>query len=1015
MPFVGAGVSISVCDRTTGQTLFPGWRDLLERAAARLDEERDGRKASYANAVRGLLGLGKPEEYLRAAQHAREGLGASWYGFLKGQLNPPRHRADEGSLETARAVWGLGSRLIVTTNYDRVLHWACPQPDDLSYWDIEATAEQAGALRRQVQSPVVWHLHGFIDNAANMILTPGGYDLLYPKSDGAQGRYRAALATLRTYLATHTFLFVGFGLEDAHFVRQLAEVHEIFSGAPGPHYALVHAAEEARVRALGLPVELLTFEDFGPPLVDLLREMSKVAADVARHSVATGEPALSPEAKPLAEPPLYSARNAVFSVPFLSKGEQFVGREELLRAVREQFTRGARTGLGRTAALLGLGGLGKTQLAVEYAYRHSDDYPNGVIWLNADQDIDAQLVELAERARWIAPEVEHKFKLEVARQRIQSYSDCLLVFDNLETLDAVRDYLPRQGVEPHILVTSRTEQTGFISVALDPLDEELSLRLLTQEAMQEPTGETEKGAAREIVEALGGLPLALELAGAYLRNRPVGWAQYRDLLRHDFKSAVPYKFYGGGGTRHDADLYATLRMSEEVVAGEPLLVEILDVLTWSGSSPMGYSLLQSLLGTPAIAALTDALGLGCALRLLKKTPAADSYAIHRLVREERRSSTTPSDRPDWVDTVCQRLSKWFGDAREEFTTMLLFEAELDHLNAWHENASAYASHHTCRLTWLQAYPPHQRGDFKESKRILEKAIQLFEKARPEDYELEVNLLHDLGIIEYKLGDYTLAFDYVQKALTVAQELFGEDGRQTAKEHSAISGAYSGKYQYKRGLEHAQKALAIMRSIGNESPDNIVEALNQAAIAYRGLSNYKEALKHWEECFEIQKASYGLQHPNTALLLNNLGLIYGDMGDNDNALKFSLDSLNTVRELGMDSRPEMLAPLNNIGTIYARQKQYELAREHLETCLILSKTLLGDLHQGTVTTASNLADVLYLSGHPVEAFRLLEEYLQKLPKSHAYFAQLKHARQRMLSQPVRPGFRSPSGKKGKKKR
>jgi tetratricopeptide (TPR) repeat protein len=1012
IPFVGAGVSMSVLDRKTGRPLFPGWRELLERAAARLEGERDRRKASHASVVRGLLGIGGAENYLEAARHAREGLGASWYGFLKTQLDPPRQSADGESLETARAVWGLGSRLVVTTNFDRVLHWACPEREELSYWSIEAAAEQIEALRGPTRRPSVWHLHGFIDKATDIILTPGGYGLLYPTRDGAEGKYRAALAALRAYLATHSFLFVGFGLEDAHFVRQLAEVHEIFQGAPGPHYALVHAEEEARVRALGLPVELVTFEDFGPPLVKLLREMGEAAAPRGATEDEEGGAAGAPVA---VAPPAYGPHNTPFSVPFAPKGEQFVGREELLLAVHEQLTRGTRTALGRTAALLGLGGLGKTQLAVEYAFRHRDDYPGGVVWLNADQDIEAQLVELAERARWVAPEVEHKFKLDVARRRVQSHPDCLVIFDNLEALDAVRAYMPKQGVESYLLVTSRTEQPDFVSVPLNPLDKELSFRLLTQEAKQEPSGEAERRAADEIVEALGGLPLALELAGAYLRNRPVGWAQYRDLLRHDFKSAVPYKFYGGGGTRHDADLYATLRMSEEAVAGEPLLVEILDVLTWSGTAPMGYSLLRALLGDPDIGPLTDALGLGCALRLLQKTPGADSYAIHRLVRQQRRSSTTLDDCPEWVDTICQKLGKWFEGTRTEFTAMLRFEAEVNHLNAWYEHALHFAPGYVCRLTWLQAYPSQQRGDYKESRRILEKAYQLFEKEKLGDRELEVNLFHDFCAIETVLGDYALAFRHGQKALITAQELFGEDGKKTGREHAAISKVYVEKSQHRHALEHGQKALAISRSTSDE-PLHVTVALNQIAVSYRGLGNYKEAIKHWEECLEIQKAVYGYQHPFTAALLSNMGLIHADIGDYDSALKFSLDGLNILYELGMDSRPEMVGTLNIIGVIYLRQKQYELAIDYLERCLPLSKTLLGDLHQRTVMAASNLADALYFSGRRRdEALHLIEEYVHKLPKEHAFFAYLKNMRRQILSQPVRPGFRQSSGKKQRKKK
>jgi tetratricopeptide (TPR) repeat protein len=1014
VPFVGAGVSMSVLGRATGRPLFPSWRELLERAAARLEGERDKRKASRAGVIRGLLGLGEAGDYLEAAKHAREGLGASWYGFLKTQLNPPRESADDQSLETARAVWELGSRLVITTNFDRVLHWACPRPEDLSYWNIEAPAEQIGALRLPAQRPVVWHLHGFIDKATDIILTPGGYDLLYPTRDGAEGKYRAALAALRAYLITHTFLFVGFSLDDAHLVRQLAEAHEIFEGAPGPHYALVHAAEEARVRALGLPVELVAFEDFGPPLVKLLREMGAAAA-AARDAGGVDEGAAAGETV-TAAPPAYGPHNTPFSVPFAPKGEHFVGREELLRAVHEQLTRGTRTGLGRTAALLGLGGLGKTQLAVEYAFRHKDDYPGGVVWLTADQDLDAQLVELAARARWVAPEVEHKFKLEVARQRVRSHPDCLIIFDNLETLDAVRGYLPAEGVESYLLVTSRAEQPDFISVQLDPLDEALSLRLLTQEAKHEPSGEAERRAADEIVGALGGLPLALEMAGAYLRNRPVGWAQYRDLLRHDFKSAVPYKFFGGGGTRHDADLYATLRMSEEAVAGEPLLVEVLDVLTWSGTAPMGYPLLRALLGEPDIGPLTDALGLGCALRLLQKTPGAESYAIHRLVRQERHARTSLADRPEWVDAVCQRVGQWFDKDSDEFITMRLLEAEVDHLTAWHGHASNHAPRHVCRLTWLQSYPPKFRADFKESKRILEQSLQFFEEGQTEDRELEAQVLDEMSNIEKELGHYPSALENAKKALAIKQGLYGEDAGEVAKTLFRIGGIYLVQAQYRHALSYTEKALPILSRHYGEQSRYAGLALGNIALSLENLGHNDEARETYEKSLAINRAVSGDRHLDMSILINNLGQLYTKIGEAGKGLEYALESLEIMRERGMESHPDTGMVMNTIGICYRALGEHELAREYLGKCLELEKQYLGREHPDTVMVAQNLAQVLYLQGHRVEALDLLKEYLGRLPKDHPYYARVRQEINNFLRQPVRPGFRQSSkkNKRGKKR-
>ncbi len=270
LPFVGAGVSMAV-ERIAGGRIFPSWKQLLLDGAARL--EREGKNAGL---VRALV-EDDPPDYLQAAQKLRDKLGPLWGGFLKDAIDVSRAEVANGSLALARAVWRLGSRLVITTNYDQVLRWACPAEgrDDLKIWDINAPAEQAEYLRRgELRAPTVWHLHGHIDDAAELILTPDGYASLYPVAGEAEPRHQAALETLRHLLASRSFLFVGFSLDDEHFGVELRRMLDVFERFGGPHYALVHQRDVERLRGLERSVELIPFEDFGKPLLELLGELS---------------------------------------------------------------------------------------------------------------------------------------------------------------------------------------------------------------------------------------------------------------------------------------------------------------------------------------------------------------------------------------------------------------------------------------------------------------------------------------------------------------------------------------------------------------------------------------------------------------------------------------------------------------------------------------------------------------------------------------------------------------------
>jgi tetratricopeptide (TPR) repeat protein/Mrp family chromosome partitioning ATPase len=751
----------------------------------------------------------------------------------------------------------------------------------------------------------------------------------------------------------------------------------------------------------------------------------------------------------------YDPRNSVFYVPYRSKGGQVIGREDALVAVRKQLTEGRRSAIGQTAAFQGLGGLGKTQLAVEYAYRFKDEYPNGVIWLNADQDIDAQLVELAEKGRWIAPESEHKYKLEVARQRLRTYSDTLIVFDNLELPETIHEYLPEPAAEPHIIVTSRIDQPKFNPILLDPLNDSLSFELLIQEAGRKPVGQAEETAAHDIIIALGGLPLALEMAGAYLRHRPISWQQYRDLLTQNIKAALPTVY--GKGTKHEADLYSALKIDEDLFAEEPRLREILDLLTWSGSAPMGLSLMCALLDVSNPFELTNALGLGISVRILQKIPSAERFTLHRLVQKIRREDTQLEERQEWVSNICNKIGDWFQLRKENFIELPQFEAEFDHLKAWQEHALSVAPEHASRLVWLQGYPSYQRGRYSDAKVWVERSLELFEKYKDVDMHLEASLLDDLGKIHNALGnyrhalDYTLrslsirlalrgeqhpetgyslddisniyrnlgdnrqALDYAKRALSIRSQTLGEHHPDTASSLSNLGRIYRALGEPKRALEYADRALQMqMELVGEKHPDT-ASSLNGISNTYRSLGDHKRALEYAEKALAIRLELFGERHPDTATSYSSVGVINGYLADHERALAYAEKALAIRLELLGERHPDTALSLSNIGDVYRALGDNNRALEYAEKALKLRREFLGQLHPDSVTSVVSVAHILTNLDRREEALHILDEASHILPKDTPSHARVRSQMKQLLANPLRPGFRQPSSKKKRKKK
>jgi tetratricopeptide (TPR) repeat protein len=1043
IPFVGAGASMAVLNRQTNEPLFPSWKQLLLDAADRMEEENSPEEAI---AVRALMGLPSPD-YIYTASLVYKKLKGEWFNFVRERIDLRKEDAHEDSLELAKAIWELGSNLIITTNYDRVLEWSCPQTSNCRHWDIQATAEQAASLRTGVPHPTVWHLHGSITNAANLVFTQNGYQRLYSDSIDQQG-YEAALTTLRQHLGASTFLFIGFSLDDPYFGMEMRGLQDIFQGTSSSHYALVRESQVEKLNSLNLNVQPVTFANFGEPLVQLVRELGEISRQPT-NPLRTLNNATPPSPTLIEATPnvTYSPKNSYFSVPYRPKKEQLIGREVALESVRKELAHGNPTAIGQAVSFQGLGGLGKTQLAVEYAHTFRDDYPNGVYWLNADQDIPAQLVELCDQAKWLAPESEAKSKLEVARQRLRSHSNCLLVFDNVENQETIEDYLPIVTATPHILITSRREQSGFTPVPLDPLTQVDSLELLYQEAGRRAQTESEIIAAQAIVETLDGLPLALELAGAYLKYRSsLEWNHYNEMLQNNLKNS--FRATHASFTKHETDLYSTLKIQEDIFDEEPRLKGIIDLLTWSGSAPMGVSLLCALIGADPND-LRGALELGVALRLLQKSPDSNSYAIHRLVREVRRDDIPLTDRNDWVKEICGHLGDWFEARREDIAHLAAYEAEIDHLNAWQKNAERDTSDAVTRLIWLQAYPPYHRGQYETARLLITEAIERYEKSDLHEETLLAHLLNDLGSAYNALGQYDTQLGYIQKALDIRTKIHGELHPDTAASFNNIGSGYGHLGQHDKQLEYFQKSLDILTQTQKGLHPNIATALNNIGMAYGdigqydtqlgyiqkaldirtkihgelhpdtassfnnvgaaygNLGHYDTALEYIQKALGIRTKIHGELHPDTAISFNNVGSVYGELGQHDKQLEYLQRALDIRTQVLGESHPTIATSFNNIGLAYGELGQYDTALEYIQKALGIRTKIHGELHPKTIITVHNLVLAYRDYGKRSKAFELADKYLRLLPSSHPEFDELKQIAVRLLATPLRPGFRQDS--------
>ncbi|WPB72990.1 SIR2 family protein [Archangium violaceum] len=268
VPFVGAGVSMGV-----KRGLFPSWKQLLEGLAERLEQE--ALPEPVVAEVRKCIAGG---DFLTAAELGFKEMGAFRFNrFLRERLRV--HRPADAELSVVRALWGLRPEVMLTTNYDDVLLWgqegaepiSNDQDDELHLMDAEASPD----------APRLWYLHGTIHRLSTLILGGADYARLYGDGTQQHGRYSHytnALVRLREWIRARPFLYVGFSFSDPYVLKQIEHVLGITKGRHVPSFALMKKGSIERGALWPrYNIQLIEYEDHGPPLAACLNALSRAA------------------------------------------------------------------------------------------------------------------------------------------------------------------------------------------------------------------------------------------------------------------------------------------------------------------------------------------------------------------------------------------------------------------------------------------------------------------------------------------------------------------------------------------------------------------------------------------------------------------------------------------------------------------------------------------------------------------------------------------------------------------
>ena len=352
----------------------------------------------------------------------------------------------------------------------------------------------------------------------------------------------------------------------------------------------------------------------------------------------------------------------------------FTGRDEAVAEVRKSLTRRRKAVLAQ--AIAGLGGIGKTQTAVEYAYRYRDKY-QALLWLDAESPLalKAGCGELARRLHLPHPENDLDQAVLALKQWLATQPGWLLIFDNADDPTTLHPFLP-DAEHGHILVTSRAQDfqdLGIIHpVQLGQWPVADATAFLLKRCGREDADAKERGAAAELARALDGLPLALEQAAAYIAaGHGLTFRRYLESYRSQGLKRLEARRPALG--RYPRSVVSTWAANFDAVEKEsPAAADVLRLSAFLAPDAIPFELLTggaSELGPEVEAALSQAgdapLDVDDLLQRLGRFSLihidgdGETYSIHRLVQEVLKAAMDDPTRRLWAERAVRAVSRAF--------------------------------------------------------------------------------------------------------------------------------------------------------------------------------------------------------------------------------------------------------------------------------------------------------------------------------------------------------------------
>ncbi|CAH0037519.1 unnamed protein product [Clonostachys solani] len=655
-----------------------------------------------------------------------------------------------------------------------------------------------------------------------------------------------------------------------------------------------------------------------------------------------------------------------FVVPYL-KNEKFVGRTEILDQLKSRLSFSDDNHASqRRVSLFGLGGVGKTQIALAYIHWVKETHPEvSVIWVHASnpERFHQSFSRIAEEFQ-IPGYEDPKSNVLVLVQKWLEKKDCgkwLMVLDNaddaepffgepsptesnpLNTSTNLVQYLP-ECTHGTLLITTRNKQIGVKLASGDgssmlqvqEMKASESESLLKNSLANLAANEEE---VRTLSSRLEQLPLALAQAASFILEYSMSIGEYLELLSEGDQALIDllsqeFETIARDRERSRAVANTWMISFQQIKKQNPLASELLSMMSFLDRQDITFEILQEYNrqqqdGSRRNIELKRSIGILKNFSLVTEQKNG-SLDMHRLVQLVTRNWLDKTEASDWFRRkalVCISNIYPFG----EFKNRELCRAYLAHALA---------------------------------------VLGLHVANKDEEATSKARLLRCVGEHFLREGQHIHAEEIIREALEIRMSSLGENHKDTIETMQHLTEAL----YYQRRFKEAEKlALQVLEarktSLGETHPDTLESISNLAATFYEQ-GRYEEAEKLEIQALEASKITLGQTHPNVLHFMANLSATFHSQGRIEEAEKLGLQALEARKTFLGENHPNTLESMTNLVAIFYEQERYEEAKNLETQALEASKITLGEAHPDTLTRMSSLGYALHALGHLDAALDLM---------------------------------------------